>query len=203
MRAEDVNEGFARFLSCLTPRKEVLNLYNEVLKDVRGESKQERMKEVRKLREEKEHLTAKVEEADDMLMDGKLAQSDHTRITQRLIKRIEETETRITLLETENRGNIQPKLNYSISLIDKIEDIVRYAPMDVKIKVLGSMFPQKIEFDGKNYRTTEYNKVHDLIYHETNKLRGEEIKKTEENIDSSVSRTQSRGRTGTGCPTGV
>ena len=151
LRAEDVNEGFARYVSCLTPKKEVLALYNEVLKDMRGESKQERMKEVRKLREEIGHLTSKVEDADDMLMDGKLAKSDHTRITQRLIKRIEEAETRITLLETENRGNIEPKLNYSISLIDNIEDIVRYAPMDVKIKVLGSMFPQKIEFDGKNW----------------------------------------------------
>ena len=187
LRAEDVNEGFARYVSCLTPKKEVLALYNEVLKDVCGESKQERMKEVRKLREEKEHLTAKVEEADDMLMDGKLAQSDHTRITQRLIKRIEEAETRITLLETENRGNIEPKLNYSISLIDKIEDIVRFAPMDVKIRVLGSMFPQKIEFDGKNYRTNEFNKVLDLIYHETNKLRGDENEKAEENLNSSAS----------------
>ena len=32
------------------------------------------------------------------------------------------------------------------------------------------MFPEKIEFDGENYRTTEYNKVLDLIFQEANKL---------------------------------
>ena len=41
------------------------------------------------------------------------------------------------------------------------------------------MFPEKIEFDGKTYRTNSYNKVLDLIYQETNKLRGEEKKSGE------------------------
>ena len=34
------------------------------------------------------------------------------------------------------------------------------------------MFPEKIEFDGKTYRTNSYNKVLDLIYQQTNELRG-------------------------------
>jgi len=41
------------------------------------------------------------------------------------------------------------------------------------------MFPEKIEFDGKTYRTNSYNKVLDLIYQGTNKLRGEEKKSGE------------------------
>ena len=32
------------------------------------------------------------------------------------------------------------------------------------------MFPEKIEFDGKKYRTKNYNKVLDFIYQQTNKL---------------------------------
>ena len=35
------------------------------------------------------------------------------------------------------------------------------------------MFPQKIEFDGKKYRTNEYNKVLNLIYKQTNELYGD------------------------------
>ena len=38
--------------------------------------------------------------------------------------------------------------------------------------ILGSMFPEKIEFDGEKYRTNSYNKVLDLIYQNTNELRG-------------------------------
>lgn len=75
-----------------------------------------------------------------------------------------------------NRGNLEPQLNYSINLINNIDSYMRDAPVEVKIKLLGSMFPEKIEFDGKTYRTNSYNKVLDLIYQQTNELRGTEKK---------------------------
>lgn len=46
------------------------------------------------------------------------------------------------------------------------------ASVEVKVKLIGSMFSEKIEFDEKNYRTKNYNKVLDLIYQQTNELRG-------------------------------
>ena len=45
------------------------------------------------------------------------------------------------------------------------------------------MFPEKIEFDGKKYRTKSYNKVLDLIYQQTNELRGDK-KETGERFSS-------------------
>jgi hypothetical protein len=38
---------------------------------------------------------------------------------------------------------------------------------------------EKITFDGKSYRTNSYNSVLDLIYQQTNELRGEKIKNGE------------------------
>ena len=35
------------------------------------------------------------------------------------------------------------------------------------------MFPEKFEFDGETYRTNSYNKVLDIIYQQTNELRGQ------------------------------
>ena len=64
-----------------------------------------------------------------------------------------------------------------------MEGFFRDAPVKVKIKLLGSMFPEKIEFDGKNYRTNAYNKVLDLIFRETNKLRGNK-NKIEKSLDT-------------------
>ena len=48
--------------------------------------------------------------------------------------------------------------------------------VEVKIKLISSMFPEKIEFDGIRYRTKSYNKVLDLIYQETKELRTGRIK---------------------------
>ena len=64
-----------------------------------------------------------------------------------------------------------------------MEGFFRDAPVKVKIKLLGSIFPEKIEFDGKNYRTNGYNKVLDLIYKQTKKLRGLE-KENEESFST-------------------
>ena len=102
-------------------------------------------------------------------------------------KQIDELKRQIEIMINPNRANIEPKLSYSISLLDNMEGYIRDAPVENKIKLLGSIFPEKIEFDGKNYRTNNYNKVLDLIFRETNKLQGNKNVKSglsEENPDS-------------------
>jgi hypothetical protein len=47
---------------------------------------------------------------------------------------------------------------------------MRDAKVEVKCKLIGSMFPEKITFDGKSYRTNSYNSVLDLIYQQTSEL---------------------------------
>jgi hypothetical protein len=44
------------------------------------------------------------------------------------------------------------------------------APLKDKINILGSMFPEKIEFDGEKHQTDSYNKVLDVIFKDTNQL---------------------------------
>lgn len=81
--------------------------------------------------------------------------------------------------------------------------MIKEAPLEVKIQLLGSMFPRKIEFDGKSYRTNNYNKVLDIIYQGCNELRGE--KDTKKGVDCSTPSfsTRTRARTGMGRPNGV
>ena len=59
----------------------------------------------------------------------------------------------VEMLENPNRSNIEPKLNYSINLINNIDSYIRNASVGVKIKLISSMFPEKIEFDGKTGST--------------------------------------------------
>ena len=66
----------------------------------------------------------------------------------------------------------------------------------ILLYILGSMFPGKIEFDGEKYRTNSYNKVLDLIYQQTNELRGDEKEKGErqKSFSNSVPRPGTRHR---------
>ena len=97
-----------------------------------------------------------------------------------------ELQERIELLQTDTKG-LREKIDYSVNIIANLGLFMKDAPVKVKCKLLSSMFPQKIEFDGEKYRTQSYNQVLDLIFQETNKLRGygeKESAKSEEDSHS-------------------
>ena len=81
-----------------------------------------------------------------------------------------------------NKENIEPKFDYSISLMANIDKYLKEAPPEVKLKIISSIFHEKIIFDGKNYRTKNYNKIIDLIYQNTNILQEGKNEKTGEEI---------------------
>lgn len=73
---------------------------------------------------------------------------------------------------------VQDKLEYSINIIGNLGEFFRSAKPEIKILLLGSIFPRKIEFDRKNYRTRSYNRMLDVIYQETNRLQGQKNEKS-------------------------
>ena len=179
VRADEVNRTFAGYLSCLKPNETVLKLYLEVMEDIQGAGERERAAEIAKIELEKEKLDRRCRVLENKYLDGELDVNDYKRLSERIKKEISNLDNRIQILKTPNKTNLEPKLEYTMSLINNIDKYIRDAPVALKIKLLGSMFYEKIEFDGKNYRTTNYNQVLDLIYQQTNELRGGQNEKGE------------------------
>ena len=177
-RAEYVNDKFANWVGGLRPNQEVLDLYTEVLQDLRGEHKQDIQKEVEALRKEIQRVEALRNNADDKLCEGSLSDEAYSRISERYGNQIKDLQERIKVLQSGTKG-LKEKIEYSVNIIANLSLFMKDAPTKVKCKLLSSMFPQKIEFDGEKYRTTEYNQVLDLIFQETNKLRGYGEKESE------------------------
>ena len=194
--ADYVNDKFATWVGGLRPNKEVLDLYIEVLQDLRGEHKQDVQKEVAKLHKEVEHVEALRNGADDKFCEGTLSSDAHVRITERYERQIQELQERIKIIQTDTK-DLKEKIDYSVNIISNLRNFMRNAPVKVKCKILSSMFPGKIEFDGEKYRTTEYNQVLDLIFQETNKLRGYGENESEKPISVSHSVPRPRIERGT------
>lgn len=192
VRAEEANEAFARYVGCLKPNEAILRLYEAVLLDVQGGAKREIRSEIESLQKQLKDKHKQIEDAEDLMITDKAQSDRYTRILERYEKEARELETRIELLETGNRVNIEPKLDYAMSLINNMDKYIRDAPIEVKLKLIGSIFDGKIEFDGKSYRTNSYNKVLDLIYEQTNELRG--VKTQEKGADCSTPRFSTRTR---------
>ncbi len=203
VRAEKAIEAFARYVSCLKPNEAILRLYEAVLLDVQGGAKREIRKEIATLQKQLKEKQEQVENVEDLLISDATHADRYTRIIDRYEKEAQELETRIALLETGNRENIEPKIDYAISLINNLDKYILDAPVEVKIKLIGALFDEKIEFDGNSYRTNSMNKVLELIYEQTNELRGGENRKGDSRSENLQFSTRTRARTGMGCPNGV
>ena len=156
-----------------------MNLYKEILQDLRGERKQDKARKVEALKREIRETEEKLNTIDDKLCCGTIADETHKRISDKCLERIKELNQQITLLSEDKKG-VKEKIDYSINLINNLTNIMMDAPVAVKCKLIGSMFFDKIVYDGKHYRTKNYNQVLDLIFQETNKLRGYEKGESED-----------------------
>lgn len=172
VRAEKVNEGFAKFVSTLKPNKAILALYKEILNDVRGENLRGLETKAAKLQKEADAITERIHKVQDLYFDGEITKEEKLAAIERYTKEQTKLNNQIASIRLGTDKQMKKKLEYSINLISNIGDFFRYAAPEVKIKLLGSMFPEKIEFDGEKYRTTAINETLHLIFKETKQLQG-------------------------------
>lgn len=171
-RAENVNSAFVKYVSQLKPNKAVLALYNEILEDVRGENVKANHAQADRLEKQKDSLVERINKVNDLYFDGEIDKSEKESNIARYQAQIDTLQYQIDTLKLSADLKIKDKLEYSINLIGNLGEFFATAAPEVKIKLLGSIFPEKIEFDGKNYRTKSYNRMLDIIYKETKHLQG-------------------------------
>ena len=183
MPADAVNDAFVDYVSGLRPNEAITQLYYEILNDLRRENTRDIRKVIDKIDKEINEIKEKMNKIEDKYIDGEIDIKAYNRMINRQEQSLKVLADRKELIETPNRNKIEPQLKYSISLIDNIDKFFQYAPADAKIRVLSSIFSEKLEFDGKIFRTDGLNKVFDLIYQQTNELRGLN-KKSEESFST-------------------
>ena len=157
MRAERVNEGFLEYVGKLHPNKAVLALYNEVIMEIRGDAVRVNRKEADNLAAEEEKIKLRIQKVNDMYFDGEISRNDKDENVTRYKKDLAELQDRMEVLRLSTDLNIRQKLDYSMNIIGNISMFFRLGDPEVKIKLLGSIFPEKIYFDEKYYRASRFN----------------------------------------------
>ena len=149
-----------------------MQLYLEVINDLRKENMRDIRTLIDGLDKEIWGVRERMNSIEDKYLDKEINHEDYNRMISRQKDKLKSLQDRKELLETPNRGRIEPQLRYSMTLIDNIDKFFEYAPADNKIRLLSSIFPEKIEYDGKIFRTENLNSVLSLVYLQTNELRG-------------------------------
>jgi len=175
------NSRFVEYVMQLKPKESALALYEEILADLKKGNMADTEKEIQKLNDELVVENQRLNSIDIKLMDGDIDSADYQRMKNNIESRKENISTKLTSLRPHN-ANFEKQLRHAVNVIRNMDMILSSGRTEHKIILIGSMFPEKILFDGENYRTNSYNKVLDWIFQNTNVLQEQKKKKQIKNL---------------------
>jgi hypothetical protein len=157
--AQQMNDDILRHIRQIRPCKAVLDLYEEVLNDIRTEKFKGINKEKNRIQEEVKRVEVRLQRLQDRFLDGEISSDDYKEIRQRYNDEIYALRSQIEILKTPNRSVVEPQMAYAMSFINNIERCLSSVEMSVKMDVLGSMLSGKMVFENGKCRTAEFNPI--------------------------------------------
>ena len=173
------NELFIKYIHSLKPNTQILNLYATIFDEIKSDSNKDVNREIADAIIKKKNEEQRMNKIDIDYSDGKIEFESYNRMIDGIKVRILECENNIYRLTQLSKDNLEVKFDYSMNLLANFGGILNTASLEDKINIIGLMFPNKIEFDGNEYRTNSYNKVLDVIFQETSHLQGKKKEGTE------------------------
>ena len=161
-KAELVNEAMVKELRKYKPSPAVKELYRLVLKDVYQQATGDRSRLLKELKDEILRLNNRQEKARNLMMSDNIDPDDFRTIKKECELGILKAEQQ--LMEIGKVTNIEPLIEQSVDFLENIDNLYCNGNPTIKNKIIGSMFPEKLQFDGERFRTTRINEAAQLIF---------------------------------------
>jgi DNA invertase Pin-like site-specific DNA recombinase len=155
-----VHEAFEKLLESLRIESDTKQLYLLILTDQLGTSEKESKQKTKNLKIQLDQLNERTVRMQDMMMDGKLDADEYIAIKTRYSKQIEEIKKKIQAFGMKN-GEIKKFTESSLNFFGNLPKAFVSADVRLKQKIIGSIFPNLIRFDGINCRTQNLNPILD------------------------------------------
>jgi site-specific DNA recombinase len=162
-KAEEVHDSFVLELRKYMPHPAMLELYKRVILDVynneRNNSKNVKKGLLRDINEQNSRLM----KARELLLSEAIDAADYKEIKTECERRTNLLEAKLAATPTEQE-NIDALLENALHNLAHLD--VRYLNADAKGKrqIIGSIYPEKLVFEGNSYRTARLNEAVSLIY---------------------------------------
>ena len=163
----------------LKPSEEICHLFKMVLEDHYKTTKESKYKEIK----EAKNSIIKIEERQSKLLTKLLEEvivdEEYKRYNSKL--KIELNEQKQKLINLNNyQKDLSEYIEFGLSLMKNLEIFFEQSNVSIKNKLMSSIFEEKIEFDGKKYRTPKFKEGFQCIYNNIKELELLEIKKGDE-----------------------
>ncbi len=174
-RADLANESFNEYLKTFEPNTEVIELYNTMLEHKFRENAIETEKEKKALEKEIELTEQKMKAIDDKYFDSlsspyRMTDEEYRNAKDRFANIKSDLVMRHATL-VRMPTEYSKYMKYGVTLISNLSEYYSLSDLKAKKIILGSIFPEKLKFSKKNYRTTKLNDAFRLIVNTTKDLR--------------------------------
>lgn len=179
--AELMNQQFHKELTKYIPRPGRIELYTAaIINDFKSRSRLQDM-ERKNLVAELERINKRLQNARMMKVDGDLADDDFRILKTECNVRIEEIEKKLGML-SHKHSEINNLLEQSLLKLSRLDVLYENGSVEERRRIISSMFPENLHFDGTAYRTPRINEGVNLIYQTMKGLEGKKKETNPENL---------------------
>jgi site-specific DNA recombinase len=157
-RTELVNDAIAEVMNGFRLTTDADVLFRELVKRMLSGNDREREVKAAALRETVRQQEQRMIRLQDSLADGDIAPADFREMHGRFaeMKRLAERELTELVSDPTERSHL---LKRAVDAVSRLGDLYRDGDTDTRLRLLGSTFPEKLEFDGEKCRTTRLNEA--------------------------------------------
>lgn len=157
-RAEDVNKEMISELKKFNPREEMLELYqNQLICEYKTQTAQ-KSESRRQILNQLKELDKQLSYARELVSTRKIEGDDFRAMkTEYSVKR-EKLEAKLSK-QHEYEDSVDSVLNKGLSSLLKLDRLYNDGDVEEKRKIIGSMYPEKLRFDGRQLRTNRVNVI--------------------------------------------
>lgn len=109
-------------------------------------------------------LNERISKARDMFLSDKIDEDDFRDIKNRYKGELDELKEKSGLIKKSPESEIETKLSLALDAVTNVADRYRNANLIDKRAIVGSIFPEKLTFDGTSFRTAKMNSFAKSIF---------------------------------------
>jgi site-specific DNA recombinase len=157
--ANKANIEFEKELSKYVLAPAVIHLYKSVITEVYEDAAAEGKTDLALYRRQLNEYHDKLSKARDLLLKGDLDASDYRDIKHDCERKVSIIEGKLVELSSHKNESIGPLLDKALRNVSRLPELYQQADPESKRRIISSMYPEKLTFDGSQYRTTRINEA--------------------------------------------
>ncbi len=161
-RADDAHTTFESYISTFKVKPEIASLYLAVMEDIFIAEEGDRKKAFQKLDGEIAGFKSKLVKTDDLFIAGDLEKDSYKRMKDHYYREMWTLQERKKDMEGMDTAFNQ-YMKWGFSLLINLPEYYSNATLEIKQKMVGSIFPEKLVFAEGAYRTNRTNEVLSLL----------------------------------------